>query len=43
MPRPIPCLMRFYMRNSQKIDDILAAVLLLSLVAVLIFLPDILS
>lgn len=43
MPRHIPRLTRFYLRNSQKIDDILAAVLLLALVATLIFLPDLLS
>ena len=40
MPRFIPFLTRFYMRNARLVDDTLGAVALIILVAVLIFLPD---
>ena len=43
MPRFIPSLTRFYMRNSRRVDDILGALILVALVAVLVFLPDLLS
>ena len=43
MPRFIPFLSRFYMRNARLVDDILGAVALIILVAVLIFLPELLS
>ena len=42
MPRFIPSLTRFYMRNARLVDDILGAGVLVALVAVLIFLPDLL-
>ena len=42
MPRPIPALLRFYMRNAHLVDDILGALTLVALVAVLIFLPELL-
>ena len=43
MPRFIPSLTRFYMRNARLVDDILGALILVALVAVLIFLPELLS
>lgn len=42
MPRFIPSLTRFYMRNSRVVDDILGALVLVALVAVLVFLPELL-
>ena len=42
MPRRISRLLAFYMRNARLVDDILGAVVLVALVAVLIFLPDLL-
>lgn len=42
MPRFIPSLTRFYMRNARLVDDIVGALTLVALVAVLIFLPDLL-
>ena len=42
MPRFIPSLARFYIRNSHLVDDILGALVLVALVAVLIFLPELL-
>lgn len=42
MPRFIPFLTRFYMRNSRLVDDIVGAAILIALVAILIFLPDLL-
>lgn len=43
MPRLIPSWTRFYMRNTRLVDDILGALTLVALVAVLIFLPELLS
>ena len=43
MPRFIPSLTRFYMRNSRLVNDIVGALTLVALVAVLIFLPELLS
>ena len=43
MPRLIPSWTRFYMRNARLVDDTLGAVVLIILVAVLIFLPELLS
>ena len=43
MPRFIPFLTRFYMRNARLVDEILAAFVFVLLVAVLIFLPELLT
>ena len=43
MPRPISRLLAFYMRNARLIDETLAAIAFLLLVAFLIFLPEILA
>lgn len=43
MPRPVPRLLAFYMRHARLIDETLAAVAFLFLVAFLIFLPEILA
>lgn len=43
MPRPIPRLLAFYMRNARLIDETLAALAFILLVAFLIFLPEILA
>lgn len=42
MPRFIPSLVRFYTRNSRLVDETLGALVLVALVAVLIFLPELL-
>lgn len=42
-PRILPRLTAFYIRQAQNIDDTLGLLLLLALVAVLIFLPEILT
>lgn len=43
MPRRISRLLAFYMRHARLVDDTLGAVALILLVAVLIFLPELLS
>lgn len=43
MSRRIPRLLAFYMRNARLVDDILGAFVFVLLVAVLIFLPDLLT
>jgi len=43
MPRFIPSLTSFYMRNVRLVDDIVGALTLVALVAVLTFLPELLS
>ena len=43
MPRRIPRLLAFYMRNARLIDETIAAIAFLFLVVFLIFLPEILA
>ena len=43
MPRPIPRLLAFYMRNARLVDETIAAFVFVLFVAVLIFLPELLS
>jgi len=43
MPRPVPRLLAFYMRHARLIDETLAALAFLFLVAFLIFLPGVLA
>ena len=43
MPRPIPRLLAFYMRHARLVDETIAAFVFVLLVAVLIFLPDLLT
>ena len=43
MPRPLPRLLAFYMRHARLVDEILAAFVFVLLVAVLIFLPELLT
>ena len=43
MPRRIPRLLAFYMRHARLIDETLAALAFLLLVAFLIFLPELLA
>lgn len=43
MPRRIPRLLAFYMRNARVVDEILAAFVFIFFVTFLIFLPEILA
>ena len=43
MPRRIPRLLAFYMRHARLIDETLAALAFILLVAFLIFLPELLA